>query len=712
LPPHSPPPGGNDRPPPPSYPAPGAQDRTPPPHNPPPAARKGSTEGLSYKGRTLPPKYPAPPSGKTETVAPGYTLGAGKSPSQRNREVLGTPPKKGQSSSSSRESFNPIGEIDTEATHSGTYEVRQRGDDFDVISGEGPVVPATRPADSDELEELLTRTQQEEVDDFDEVTDSDLGSLADSDDTLFEDASQSQDDPFASRAPLRGTANSDEIGMPPELKRTQPEALDAFGSLVDSTSDERGRQMTLGAGSSESLMRRPLDADSEIDVLSMRQGSWGRSATSAEGNAARLLRNLSQLSGQGVISDVGDYSDVKSISGELLFSETGRVDQSREGRGRTMELTQAEIFGRDPSLEQRLFESDEATPLVALAPGAPTADSLSGTGELSGEWGELSGEHEEEDDSKIVAFYMRLIRLWQGDALWILLSLGGALVGPALIWKGWEYYQTPLLERSRHALHDVLKPGGTVGLALGIAAAVLFLLNLTYVLRRRFGTLEKWVSLRLWLNLHFLFGLTGGSLVLAHSALLANNLVARLSSFAILFAVVSGIFGRYVLSHVPRYLRGEENLGGGKDREAELQERSSMAARLTDLRRVLRTGLAQFPKLRDAALEALNPPPETGLKGLLFLGPLLISDFRAMVRNRRLARELKGLMLSPEAKQARPVIQETLELLKQQSRLERRLSQAEAVRDFMDTWRALHLIMAVIVLATMFLHVVLTRFAV
>ena len=146
--------------------------------------------------------------------------------------------------------------------------------------------------------------------------------------------------------------------------------------------------------------------------------------------------------------------------------------------------------------------------------------------------------------------------------------------------------------------------------------------------------------------------------------------------------------------------------------ETELRERSNMAARLTDLRRVLRTGLAQFPKLRDAAIEALNPPPETGAKGLLFLGPLLISDFRAMVRNRRLARELKTLMLSPEAKQARPVIKETLDLLKQQSRLERRLSQAEAVRDFMDTWRALHLIMAVIVLATMFLHVYLSRFAV
>jgi archaellum biogenesis ATPase FlaH len=108
----------------------------------------------------------------------------------------------------------------------------------------------------------------------------------------------------------------------------------------------------------------------------------------------------------------------------------------------------------------------------------------------------------------------------------------------------------------------------------------------------------------------------------------------------------------------------------------------------------------------------LNPPADTKARGLLFLGPLLLSDLRAMVKNRRLARELKALMLTAEAKQARPVIVETLDLLKQQSRLERRLSQAEAVRDFMDTWRALHLIMAVIVIATMFLHVVLTRFAV
>ncbi|MEZ6186524.1 MAG: hypothetical protein R3F62_16135 [Planctomycetota bacterium] len=580
-----------------------------------------------------------------------------------------------------------------EVAGSGTYAIRQRGDDFDVVSDQGKVQPD--PADSAELEDLLTRTQQEELDDFEDVRESDFGSLSGSDDTVFEDATD-QDDPFASRRPASR--------MPAELTRTRPEQLDAFGSLVDS--DERDRAVaSLGAESSDGLMSKPLDADSEIDVLSWRRGRWGESAT---GNAARLLANLNQLSGQGVISDVGDLSDIRSVSSERRFRDP--LEHSREGRGRTVELTHAEIFGKqDPSLEQRLFESDDATPLVNVAPGAQSDLGFSETGEVSGEWEE---EEAEPDDTLAVAFFMRLIRLWQGDALWILLSVGGALIGPFLIWNGWDYYQIPVQDRSRHALHDVLKPGGTVGLTLGITASTLFLLNLTYVLRRRFGLFQKLISLRMWLNLHFLFGLTGGSLVLAHSALLTSNLVARLSSFAILFAVVSGIFGRYVLSHVPRYLRNEENLGGPKDRASELRERSNMAQRLADLRRVLRTGLAQFPKLRDAALEALNPPADTKARGLLFLGPLLLSDLRAMVKNRRLARELKALMLTAEAKQARPVIVETLELLKQQSRLERRLSQAEAVRDFMDTWRALHLIMAVIVIATMFLHVVLTRFAV
>ena len=95
-----------------------------------------------------------------------------------------------------------------------------------------------------------------------------------------------------------------------------------------------------------------------------------------------------------------------------------------------------------------------------------------------------------------------------------------------------------------------------MGLWFGIAGSVLFLLNLTYVLRRRFFFLAKWISLRTWLNVHFVLGLTGGGLVLIHSTLQTVNMVARVCSAAIAMALVSGIFGRYVLIRIVSEVNG------------------------------------------------------------------------------------------------------------------------------------------------------------
>jgi thiosulfate reductase cytochrome b subunit len=50
---------------------------------------------------------------------------------------------------------------------------------------------------------------------------------------------------------------------------------------------------------------------------------------------------------------------------------------------------------------------------------------------------------------------------------------------------------------------------------------------------------------------------------------------------------------------------------------------------------------------------------------------------------------------------------DTLTLVKNQSLLERRLAEAPAVRDLMDTWRGLHFILALVAIMFMFLHIAL-----
>ncbi|MGE0710845.1 MAG: hypothetical protein AB7N76_01830 [Planctomycetota bacterium] len=292
----------------------------------------------------------------------------------------------------------------------------------------------------------------------------------------------------------------------------------------------------------------------------------------------------------------------------------------------------------------------------------------------------------------------RIGSLWEGDALWALLTLGAFLLGPLLIGAGWQYYSLPDQERPTHALHQLLNANRPIGLWSGIAASALFLANLTYVLRRRFGVLAKLISMRLWLNLHMVCGVLGGSLILVHSGLLADNLIARASAAAIAFAIVSGLFGRYVLSHVPR--RQEGDVAG----------RAELAALLAQLRGDLRRKLAPYPKLRQATLDALAVVDEDQERGFMHtLTQLVAGDMVGRARERRLATSFRELLdmeasADPELEE---LLEETLELLSLHGRLLRRLSQFEGVQDLMDTWRGLHMILALIMVATMFLHIVI-----
>ena len=355
-----------------------------------------------------------------------------------------------------------------------------------------------------------------------------------------------------------------------------------------------------------------------------------------------------------------------------------------------------------------LFESDEFTPIPGL-------DELRQSVEMEAPILRREAAPEEET-SPLTELIVRLLKLWQGDALWILLSVGAAAIGPALVTVGWDYYGLEKVDRIHHPLHEALKPSGQMGLWLGIAGSTLFLLNLSYVLRRRLGFLRSWISLRTWLNVHFLCGLAGGSLILAHSALLANNMVARISSAAIGVAVFSGIFGRYVISHLPRLRdereRKQEDLRISMRSQEEmvhdeLRERQEHAERLGFVRRELRTRLADYPDLREMALNALEKGDKVQAQGLLFVIPLILGDLTAWWRGRRLAGKLRALARRQGDAELRKVMEETLRLVAAQRKIERRLGQAEAVQDLMDSWRLLHLLMAVIVLATMFLHVVI-----
>ena len=570
-------------------------------------------------------------------------------------------------------------------------------------SGDGPTPPRAQPAPESPASELPThldveadpeKTQPESLDE--------LGSL---------ETSGSGTGSATGSAPLGLTSGAtDELRWPDGP--SQRLAVQAPGSS-GRTGAASGASARTGAASGA---RTPDAAGAPSEVGTVAPGyladartvapGYGAAAppeapTVAPGYPAEKTPILDPGSGIGEVDGSSEIRGQLPFESSCLAKAAEDFDLDSELGRRTAELKTPDLN----SLQGRrsaLWEDSDLTPLPALegsaeGPVEGLLDSQIGVVEPD----EAPPSGGPAPSLRLVqASVERVVGLWEGEALWVGISLAGALVGPLFVLIGWDYYHLPKADRALHALHAALKPGGSMGLVFGISGAALFLLNLTYVLRRRFGLVKSLVTLRMWLNVHFICGITGGSLILVHSALLANNLVARFSSAAIGVAIGSGIFGRYVLSRLPRRRDGEN---------ADLADRADVAARLTDLRRQLRTRLEGQEQLRDATLAALQDeaePARPEAKGILFMIPLVLGDIGSFVRWWKLSRKLKGMARGAKDPQVRKVVNEALALARVK-RLEVRLAQYDAVRDLMDTWRGVHLVVALVVIATMALHVVL-----
>src|SRR5690606_36056198 len=88
-----------------------------------------------------------------------------------------------------------------------------------------------------------------------------------------------------------------------------------------------------------------------------------------------------------------------------------------------------------------------------------------------------------------------------------------------------------------------------------------------------------------------------------------------------------------------------------------------------------------------------GPVEQARPRGVLYLGPLILSDLAAAVRWVGLSMKVRRLLRRTDDPQVRKMLNETLALARVQ-RLEQRMAQFDAVQDLMDTWRGLHFIVA------------------
>ena len=257
-----------------------------------------------------------------------------------------------------------------------------------------------------------------------------------------------------------------------------------------------------------------------------------------------------------------------------------------------------------------------------------------------------------------------------------------AAVVLAVLAAGADFYRTPLLERAHHDGYWQWKAGGSVGHKLGIVGSSMMVLMLLYSVRKRVGALRRLGPLSGWLDVHIYLGVLGPLLVVLHSSLKVQGLVA-LSFWSMVVVALSGVLGRYLYLQIPRTRAGEEVALA--ELEAQDRELSGQLRNRFDL------GEAQLARL-DALVAV---PTRVGLVGGFVR--LVTDDLRLRSGLRAFAASCRSV--------PRPVVREFERVVRQKAHVHRRILLWDRVHELFHYWHVLHKPFALVMYVFMIVHV-------
>lgn len=271
--------------------------------------------------------------------------------------------------------------------------------------------------------------------------------------------------------------------------------------------------------------------------------------------------------------------------------------------------------------------------------------------------------------------------------LWVLylVSLG------LLVWclyEGYSYYMTPYLERPHHEGYRIFRPAGSAGLAYGIAGSVMMVLMLIYSVRKRTRLLGRSFPLRKLLDFHIYLGVIGPLLIVLHTSFKVQGLVA-VSFWSMVAVALSGYFGRYLYSQVPRNMMGDE---------LSLQELESVGANIAnDLKRRFQLDdsiLARVDQLFTTTLIHKHRGAWASVVSLMF------DDLLRPLTKRRLRRKLSAIIVLP-GKQGKDLFDISFE----RAILRRRITLLAQVQQLFHYWHVIHKPFAIIMYVIMAIHI-------
>lgn len=261
---------------------------------------------------------------------------------------------------------------------------------------------------------------------------------------------------------------------------------------------------------------------------------------------------------------------------------------------------------------------------------------------------------------------------------------------PALVsaW-GLPYYAAGLAQRLRHPLHALLRPSGSIGLAFGVAALVLFLFMWLYPFRKSARWLSWTGSVGRWLDVHIVIGLALPLIAAVHAGWHFDGIIG-MGLIAMIIVSLSGIVGRYLYTHLPRSRSGLE---------LSLEEAGAeRRALLTNLS--IATGLTPQELERDLALD---PRPYEDLGLFATFGRLIADDWKRASTLRRLEREWAHAGPHPLHGHE---LREALRLARLEMTLAHQMRAVDATRRVFAWWHIAHRPFALTALLSVLVHVV------
>ena len=261
-----------------------------------------------------------------------------------------------------------------------------------------------------------------------------------------------------------------------------------------------------------------------------------------------------------------------------------------------------------------------------------------------------------------------------------------SLVATLVTLVGTTYFLSGIEARDVHALHDLYRPAGLVGLATGFLGTGLMSVLLMYSVRKWLPFTGFMGAPTWWMRFHMVCGLLGPYFIIVHEGFKLPTGIVGMGFWLMILVAVSGVFGRYLFGYIPTTAEGHK---------ANLREQATAMKELT-ARLVSETSEARDPESVQAAVKLVRA---TTFKKPRNLGELALLDIE-MRRRMEVVRALlwrAGLPTKIRNRASRTLIS--------QLKSQRSIAGLEVAQRYSKFWQLFHQPLALAMYVIIAIHI-------